>query len=358
MVKKGEKLKSFALHAVFVLAILAGLYFIVVSTVNLTGYAVLDAETAGAKLESALSSSSSFSAVSSGSICVVINDADQPLSLQAEKSSAGWSVTETTGYCSGLSSEDVVVQFPDYDSFSQIVDNPSPKNIANGAINRDFEILESKYVELGGNVICDAEFKAKYCDALKSMTTANLLIEGDMSCCLEKLTSSQKKQLAAHLEQGGFRDETGTLQQPGATGLFGLISPMVLIIVVVVILVGVGVVLMLKGKGRAEAGAGPGAPGAGGPAAGAVLGDVSGEGMPGAGIPGAMGAAVMPSAGHAAARPTPSKELSDLQDYVDQVILQGYGADEVRSHLLEIGWDQSTAESVVEKAMEKLQGQK
>jgi len=345
MVKKGEKLKSFALHAAFVLAILAGLYFIVVSTVNLTGYAVLDPETAGAKLESALSSSALFGAVSSGSICVVINDPEQPMSLQASKSGSDWSVTETTGYCSGLSSEDIVVQFPDYDSFSGIVDNPSPKNIANGAINRDFEILESKYVELGGNVICDAEFKAKYCGALKSISTPDLLIEGDMSCCLEKLTSSQKKLLQKHLEEGGFRDETGTLQQPGATGLFGLISPMVLIIVVVVILVGVGAALMLKGKGKPAVGSGPAVPGA-------QEEGMPGAGMPGAGIPGAMGAPVMPSA---EARSTPSRELYDLQNYVDKVIREGYGADEVRSHLLEIGWDQSTADSVVEKAQEKIQ---
>lgn len=376
MGKKGEKLRSLLIHAAFVIAVIAGLYLIISSRAGITGHAVLDPGTASAKLESALSSSSALSAVREGSICVVINDPEQPLSLQAEKTGTGWSVTETTGYCSGLNSEDVVVQFPDYDSFSEIADNPSPRNIANGAIDRDFEILESRYVEKGGNVLCNPEFKAKYCDALKSMTTEDLLIEGDMSCCIEDLSRSQRKKLEEHLQDDRFRDESGALQQPGG-GVSDILSPVFLIIIAVVLAGGVGAALLLKGRRKTGAQAtgahgagtpgGPGAgqgmpgtatPGAGAAGTGAQATGAQATGSYGAGTPGAGlqagGIPSSPSTPSAAARPTPSKQLSDLQNYVDNAMMQGYDKEDIRTHLLEIGWDQATAESVVEKAVKKL----
>ena len=339
MGKKGEKIKSFAAHGFFVLIVILGLYFVATSSVSLTGHAVLDAATAKEKLESALAESALFNQVSDASICVIINDPEQPMSLQAMKSGAGWTVSQMVDYCAGLTVEDIIVQFPDYDSFSQIVENPSPRNLARGAIERDFEILESRYVELGGNVICDASFQRKYCTALKVMAPADQLIEGDLSCCLTDLSRSERKLLEEHLEGGRYKDETDVLEQPGG-GFLGLsMTTMMLGAGIVVALILIVVVVLVRGKGKPAAGPEEGAGGA--PA----------EAGTGTGLPGAAFAAV------AGPQPTVSKELSDLQNYVNQAMMQGYAVDDIRTHLLEIGWDQTTADSVVEKAQENMQRQ-
>jgi len=359
--KAGEKVKAFLTHMIFVTIVMFGLYFIITSTVSLTGHAVLDAETAGSKLQSALDSSSVFGMVQQSSMCVVIGDPEAPLSLQAMKSSTGWDVTESTGYCTGMSSEDVVVQFPDYNSFSKMVDNPSPRNIAQGAINRDYEILRSRYVELGGNVICDAAFKVKYCGALNTMATPEQLIEGDLACCIDKLTKSQRQLLEQHLQEGNYNDEIGILEQPsGALGGMSMTTSIIILAVIIVIVVGIVAGVMMKGgkskKPAPKKGTGKltdkGAVGAGtrgvpgGPA-----------GAPGAALPStpSMSPETPMSLGgttlqHPQPEPAESPQVAELRDYIKSVLIEGYAPDEIRTHLLEIGWDSGTADKVIGEA--------
>ena len=334
MKKAGEKEKSIVVHVVFIALVILGVSFILQTAVNLTGYAVLDATTAKAKLETALSSSAMFSQLQQASICVIINDPAQPLSLEAIKSSTGWTVTETTGYCAGLTSEDIVVQFSTYDSFSKIVDNPSPMNIANGAISQDFQILQSRYVELGGNVICDAAFKVKYCGALKTMSTPDQLIDGDLTCCIDRLTSSQKKLLEQHLQEGNFRDEIGILEQPGASAVFMGMSLTMLLSIggAVFVLIIIIVAVLAKGK-KAPSGTGGAAPA----------------------MPTMPTTPTMPAM-RAAQPQREDPQITDLRNYVAGALGQGYAPDEVRTHLLEIGWDSNTADRVIMEASNMGQG--
>ncbi|MFH1064812.1 MAG: hypothetical protein V1729_07035 [Candidatus Woesearchaeota archaeon] len=330
MKKKGERTKAFFIHGLFIVMISLGLYFVITNSVSLTGHAVLDAETAKAKLQTALESSALFSQVTQSSMCIVINDPEQPLSLQAVKSNSGWDIAEMVDYCSGLTMEDIVVQFPDYDSFTKIVDNPSPRAISEGAMNRDFEILESKIVELGGNVKCDSIFKMKYCNALNTMSTPEQLIDGDMSCCIDDLTSSQKKLLASHIAEGGFEDETGVFSESPA-GMLGLSMSMIIIIAVVLVVVVFGcaaAVLMKGGSKRPDM-----------------------PGTPPVTVPGEAGVAAMPGAISAGGE---NPEITELKNYVQQVLTQGYTWDQVRTHLLEIGWDDKTADMVIIDAQQKL----
>jgi hypothetical protein len=332
MKKAGEKEKSIVVHVVFIALVILGVSFILQTAVNLTGYAVLDATTAKAKLETALSSSALFSQLQQASICVVINDPTQPLSLEAIKSSTGWAVTETTGYCAGLTSEDIVVQFSTYDSFSKIVDNPSPMNIANGAISQDYQILQSRYVELGGNVICDAAFKVKYCGALKTMSTPDQLIDGDLTCCIDRLTSSQKKLLEQHLQEGNFRDEIGILEQPGASAVFMGMSLTMLLSIggAVFVLIIIIVAVLAKGK-KAPSGMG------------------AAPAMP------TMPTTPTMPAMRAAQPQREDPQITDLRNYVAGALGQGYAPDEVRTHLLEIGWDSNTADKVIGEAQQMAQ---
>ncbi|MBW2967533.1 hypothetical protein KY362_03535 [Candidatus Woesearchaeota archaeon] len=375
MKKAGEKVKSAAAHIVFVALLIVGLYFAVSTVPSLTGHAVLDATTAKAKLESALQSTSMFSQVAQGSICIAINDPEQPLSLQAKKTAEGWTVSEMVGYCSGLNNEDLVVQFPDYDSFSQIVDNPSPRNIAGGAIRQDYHVLPSKYVERGGNVLCDATFKVKFCGALKNMASAEQLIDADLTCCLDTLTRDQKKLLQQHLEDGNYKDEIGLVEEsPGGmntiimAGIGGL---------VLVLLIG-AVAVMMKGKGKSSKDTGKAkqsTAGAGLPkpitdfsgAAGAASSAGSAAGTTGA-MPGVFAAGVETSAQAAqqaaqtaiqAARGAvqagaPDTQVTELRNYVMDAMRRGYSADEIRAHLLEIGWDAGTSDKVLQDAWNRL----
>jgi len=329
MKKTGEKAKAAMAHALFIAIIALGLYFIIGSGVSLTGHAVLDAETSKTKLESALSSSAILSTLSASNLCVVINDPEQPLSLKATKSSTGWIVTETTGMCSGAMAEDIVVQFANYDSFSKIVDNPSPRNIAQGAIARDYEILKSKYVELGGNVICDATFKVKYCGVLSTMATPEQLIDGDMACCIDKLTRSQKKLLAEHLQDGAFEDEIGILEEPSGVAGMNMTTSIIILAVFIVVVLGIVVgVVMMKGHKPAKPKASVAKPGAASPS---------------------VGTPIMP-ARPVVSQPAAPDPVVELQQYVTGVMSNGYTPDEIRAHLLEIGWDEATADKVVTEA--------
>ncbi|MBW2965186.1 hypothetical protein KY363_07045 [Candidatus Woesearchaeota archaeon] len=343
MKKAGEKAKSFAVHAVFVLLVLGSLYFIAANSPSITGHAVLNASTAKAKLETALESTSMFSKVSVASICVVINDADQPLSLQAVKDSTGWTVSEMKDFCTGSTFEDIIVQFADYDSYSSVVDNPSPRAIASAAQDETFEILPSKYVEQGGNVLCDSLFKTQYCTALSDMASDDLLIEADLSCCIDQMTSAQKKLLEQHLQDGDYEDEQKVLEQPTTIAGMSLLTigglgGAALILIVVIIIV-------LKGHGSPKPSVKPSVPSAGMPGA-------MPAGTPqGMGMPGSMPQQMM--------RPPPREDpqITELRNYVVGAMSEGYTWDQLKTHLLEIGWDEQTADKVVTEAYQRLQGQ-
>ncbi|MFC1742318.1 hypothetical protein ACFL3V_07320 [Nanoarchaeota archaeon] len=328
MKKAGERVKSFSIHALFIILVAVGLYFIVSHSVSLTGHVVLDADTARTKLETAFASSSVFGAFSTASFCIIINDAEDPATFNAVSSGGSWTVVQTTGFCNGLDSDDLVVQFADYDSFSKVVDNPTPRALASAAKNRDFEILPSRYVEAGGNVLCDSIFRMQYCSALKTMGSSEELIDGDLSCCVDDLTRSQKKLLEQHLAAGSYEDEIKALEQPGIAGLPFNTSIIVLVVVVIIVLFVIIAAFAIHGKKPA-------------PAAKTAAGKL-------AAAPGAVPS--VPGAPPAQAGVDPG--VVELGNYVKGVIASGYPHDEVRAHLLQIGWDAVTADKVIAEAQQ------
>jgi hypothetical protein len=223
------------------------------------------------------------------------------------------------------------VQFQTYDAFSKIVDDPSPRNVAKGAIDQDFQILQSRYVELGGNVVCDAAFKVKYCSALKTMASPEQLIDGDLTCCIDKLTSAQKTLLEQHLQEGNFKDEIGILEQPSG-GIAGLATTTNLIalggaVFVIIIII---VVVMARGKKAAPKAAAPAAPT----------------------TPAQPSAPAIPQQPYYQPE---TQEITELRNYVAGALGQGYRPDEIRTHLLEIGWDSDTADRVIGEAQQMAQ---
>jgi hypothetical protein len=262
-------------------------------------------------------STAALARVQQASICIIVNDPEQQASFSAQKTASGWTVTDSTGYCSGLKSEDVVIQFPTYEAFSSTFDNPSPKNIAKGAIDQTYQILESKYVQRGGNVICDAAFKVKYCSALTSMATASELIDADMVCCLDKLTTDQQDELRQHLQDGNFKDEIGLItEKPASAGMSS--TTLLMVGGAAALLMIVVVAVVMKGKPKKT-----------------------------------KAPAVIPQMPQMQ-RPTEDPQVTELRNYVSQTLSQGYPAEDIRSHLIEIGWDQNIADKVVVEEYNKI----
>ena len=337
--------RDFIINSIFIVLVITSLFLIIKSETNsITGMQVLDATTAKLKLETALSSSSFVGMVTQGSMCVVGNDPAQPVSYLAINSGGSWSVTEEDDFfCGGIQSQDFLIMFSSYDDYSRIMDDPSPRNIVNGAVVRTFEILPSRHVEQGGNVICDAAFKVKYCDALKTMSTPDQLIEGDMVCCLDKLTRTQRKQLEKHLLDGAYRDEIGILEQPGG----GInITNMFLLVVVLVVLGGgaAGYFLFAKKKSKVES-------------------IPAGEKQEmGKSAPAGVQAAGMAPMNNGMQRQTTStnmgvpagaqdSQVAQLKQYAYQTLQQGYTPQELYQHFVEQGWDQKTALEAVNEAI-------
>jgi hypothetical protein len=318
MKKEGEQIKLFATHSLFLLLVAGGLYFLISGELSYIGYAVITPEEAVTSLQFVLSSSAIFTELQQSSICVVINDREQPLSLSAVKSSRGWQVTKASGFCSGLSSQDLVVQFSSYDSFSKTIKNPSPRSLATAAINGDFQILESRYVERGGNIICDAAFKVKYCGALNLMATPEQLIEGDLVCCLDKLTRSQKKLIEEHLQEGAFEDEIGILQTPGGGGAGGMMNSVIILVIIILLVGGGAAVFVMKGKAKKVRQQNQSK-------------TKQDEGGYNNNINSSQ---------------EDNQEIMELKEYVSQVFQQGYDEAEIRAHLSEIGWDEQTVDRV------------
>ncbi|HII72730.1 TPA: hypothetical protein HA265_08295 [Candidatus Woesearchaeota archaeon] len=359
--------KSFIINSIFVILILTSLVFVLKSQMHsITGYQVLDATTAKTKLESALAQSSFAQMVTQGTLCVAVNDPQQPISFEAVKSGGSWTVTEEDDlFCKGLQSEDVVLLFSNYGDYSSMMDDPSPRNFAQGATVQTFQVLPSRYVELGGNVVCDATFKVKYCDALNQMADADQLIDADLVCCIDSLTRAQRNKLEEHLKEGQYSDEIGILQQPSS----GMGTNIIFILIVIVVVVGGGVAGMkMFGKKKTSPTAAPRAAGMGAAMPQGYAAEMPGMQVPG--MPGEQGGAaagVRPAhAGVQAAGLASPEEMGrdpfqrqtggsqELEEYAVETLQQGYSPEELLEHFIDQGWDMTTARTAINNAVTRI----
>ncbi len=349
--------KAFVINSIFIMVVITSLILIMNSTPKITGMQVMDATTAKMKLETALQSSAFAGMITQGSICVSINDPAAPLNFQAVKSGTSWTVTEEDQlFCQGEQAHDLIILFKNHGDFSRMMDDPSPRNLINGAMLQTFEILPSRYVQSGGNVVCDASFRIKFCDALNQAVTPEQLIDGDLVCCLDDLSRSQRKQLEEHLQSGSYSDEIGILQQP-ASG-FSMTSLFILIVILVV--VGGGAAgFFLFGKKSSGAGevtsgtvAGPASTSPAGAAASGSIGmmpeapPTSSDGVPVEPVGQAIKQAVQQNWDPA--------QVAQLKAYALETLQQGYTPEQLYEHFVEQGWDQVTAREAINEAIQQL----
>ena len=289
---------------VFIVLLAVVVAFFIQARPSFTGYATYTPEDAKSLLEQALGASL-FQGTSSANLCVVIKDSG---SFNVIKDAAGFTATLTQNeYCDGIASEDIIIKFPDYDSFVSLASDPTAARIMEANKQQQFHILPSKLVQSGGNVICDAEFKVKYCSSAGRIGSAEELIQGDLVCCVDTLTTEQKTLLKQHYSEGGFVDESAaapTLNIPFSIP-FG-ISPKLLaggVISFCLLLLLLVVVIKMSSKPKQ--------------------------------------APVDP-------------KLQQLTDYVKQTISEGYQEEQIRQYLLKEGWTEDKVNSAFNDAKKSL----
>ncbi|MBT7902474.1 hypothetical protein HN587_01330 [Candidatus Woesearchaeota archaeon] len=217
MIKKGESTNNFLIHIAFIFFLVLGLVFIIGSGGEITGNLVVDVVQAKTKLGGALNSAAFLKDQQDMSFCVGINSENTtPTWLKATTGQYGWNVEETKEYCAGLNSEELVVKFNDYNSFLETMKSFTPSSLLAGRAGEKFFILESKYVKKGGDVVCDQEFKEKYCNSAITVYSKEELIHADLICCVTDLSEEQQNILNQHQKETGFDNELASQsKKPG-----------------------------------------------------------------------------------------------------------------------------------------------
>lgn len=307
-------------HFVFLLLILLAISYVIKHTTldGLTGSAVYDPTTAQAQLETALASASFLSPIAEISFCIAITTPDSIESFFIEKTGSAYQVTKSAQeFCAG-SLSDAVIKYNSYDDFTAFTENPSLANALAGIDGSAYQILPSRYVQAGGNVLCNQEFKSKFCSTLTTMGTPEQLIEADLSCCLDTLTKEQRMLVQKHLAEGQFQEEHPLLEKPKPFGFLSNFLTLTNMIVVffVFIMLTIGIfVTVSHSKHRAQK--------------------------------------MMEKAPSAPAVPlqpvvTPPVDPAVLQVklYVNEKLGQGYTPAQVQEHLLSLGWNLEFVSSV------------
>ena len=189
-----------------------------------------------------------------GKICMIVDTPNGAVSYDITKSNGIVDVVKSDNfYCSGQYNEDFIIHYIDYNSFLDDIANPSWDNFVSGRGGNSYYILPSKYVDAGGNVVCNDDFKSKFCPLINSyVKDEGSLIKGDLVCCIDHpLTKQEIILLKEHLSNPNFVDESGALSKPaGKVSPSGtIIFSIIIIIIIVAVIVGI-----LKGKKKAGKG--------------------------------------------------------------------------------------------------------
>jgi hypothetical protein len=351
---------SVLVHFTFLLLILLAIAYVINNTVfdGLTGSAVYDPTTAKTQLETALSSAAFLSNVYTTTFCIAITTPESIESFTVDKQGTTYTVTQTTTeYCGEPYVSDFIIKFNTYDDFVSFTENPSFTYLLTGIDGSTYNLLPSKYVNAGGNVNCDAGFKSKFCSALTPTLSAEQLIDADLSCCIDILTDEQKELLAAHLQQGQYQDEMPVLESPEAQGMgfLGKFMTMTNMIVIffVFILLTIGIfVVVSHGRHHAEKKMAQ-TPQASQQAPAGQIPSMMQQGtmqmpgqMPSMMQQGTMQQTAMPTAQMQTAQAAEDPSVTQIKQYLNEKLAQGYNPAQIQQHLVTMGWKEDFVNKV------------
>ncbi|MBI5398507.1 hypothetical protein HZB03_03515 [Candidatus Woesearchaeota archaeon] len=308
------------IHFIFLLLVLLAIGYVIKHTAldGLTGSATYDPTTAQTQLETALSSAQFLSQIPDARFCVAITTPEAIESFFVEKTGPTYKVMKSAAeYCGGPAFADFTIKYNSYDDFVAFAEDPSLANALAGIDGGAYQILPSRYVEAGGNVICNQQFKSTFCSALTTMATPEELIKGDLSCCMDTLTKDQQKLLQKHLEEDKFQDELPRAEWPkslGPLGRFLTLTNMISALFVFIMLT-IGIfVTVSHSKNRAL------------------------KQMEKAPPVTSISAALVP--------PAVDPAVLQVKAYTNEKLSQGYTPAQIQEHLLSVGWSQDLVNTV------------
>jgi len=123
-------------------------------------------------------------------VCLIITAGSEQYTFDLFKSNGNVEVTAMpySRYCdndfNNKGSEDIVIQYVDYDSFVSHLNNPSCELLKSTGAGEDFYYLPSEFVEVGGIPVCNALFQERYCPAVRACASAAEMKTLGFGCCL------------------------------------------------------------------------------------------------------------------------------------------------------------------------------
>lgn len=319
--KRASTASNAIVHFIFLFLVLLAIGYVIKHAAfdGLTGSATYDPTTAQTQLETALASAQFLSSIPDTSFCIAIATPKSIESFLVEKIGTTYQVAKSSAeYCGGPSFSDFIIKYNSYDDFVAFAEDPSLANALSGIDGSAYQILPSRYVEAGGNVVCDQQFKSTFCTALTTLVTPEQLIEGDLSCCIDTLTKDQQKLLQKHLEEDQFQDELPRAEWPKPLSILGgfltLTNTIVAFFVFIMLMIGIFVTVS-HSKHRALKQMEKTAP-------------------------------VMPSASAELAPPAVDPAVLQVKAYMNEKLAQGYTPAQIQEHLLSVGWSQDLVNAV------------
>lgn len=151
----------------------------------ITGNVVMNAPEDGQITIQELFRDNIFESLGSGAkICINIKDGVKDMySYQVRKRGNLFNVEPAETYCDGKKNEDFVFTFENYQALVETEDDFEIDSFKSINIREDLKVWESNYVEKGGFITCDDNFKEIYCEFInKNFGNKDKKIFG-ISCC-------------------------------------------------------------------------------------------------------------------------------------------------------------------------------
>jgi hypothetical protein len=159
----------------------------------ITGYTILSNPEEGQSAIQQILRNDIFNSIGNGAkLCINIkNNEDEIFSYKVRKHGGHFRVEEAMHYCDGVKNEDFVFTFENYDTVLKTKKDFNIDLFKSTTPNDNFKIWESSYVKVGGMVMCDDNFKDRYCSFLDEQFTKKEQKALGINCC----TDTEKQSL-------------------------------------------------------------------------------------------------------------------------------------------------------------------
>lgn len=323
MNKEGESfLRRSAPHVAFIvfMVYVLGAFLMYPDYFSITGNAVLEDQDSVDSLAAIIETSHLFQSTNSISMCITINGENTSY-IKINKQGSTVNVEPSEYLCGRNEIYDYNIAFINKNAFDDVMADFNVATLMSGKGGNKFYILPSRYVKAGGDIVCDADFKERFCDSASNLGTIEELIAGDLYCCVNDLTRTQQRLLSDHLETSGFSNEAPILELPAETSSLGTYAFMA--IIGILFILGAGVVLVrnkVTGSNHASF-------------------DENNSN--------AFDEETNVQDNGLSAQSQEDPRVTQLREYIRTVLVQGYTKEQVLEYLMSLGWGREILEPIL-----------